>query len=589
MARIAPSEAPAARSSVAGERAELKVTDESLERSERILAVSRLVLAVSALALILVDPREPLFGSRALYLVVAAYIVYSGTLLWLFPYQSLRDWSVSKPILLADVCWYTLIVALSEGGTSLFFLFYLFAICGAAIHWGVGTTVRIAALSAVLYLTGVMTVRWITLGPDFSLYSAHFMRPAYLMLLGYLVGLLGEHELAAKRRLIEVLAIQRESRNRRSQLYMLSGLLKRVANFFSADYLLLQLRMPHGVGLEWEGRRTPAKRFFFRNVPPAAWLPASAGPLSYRLVHSLGNWGRSVECYGPGNPRPRRLTESEEPSFLARSRMRSLISVPVSVPEGFRGRILVGRVHANFTRDDLDFCNTLVDQGAIILDNLILQEKAEELAIAEERARIARDVHDGFVQSLASLDVGLEVCRKLERKNPTRLSVELEEMQKNVKLGYREARRYLDQLREDSASGPDIDTAVAEVVREFRERDDTRIEFSSEARGIPARNGVGFEVLQIVREGLTNIARHAQADNAKVSVSADSDHFEVVILDDGRGFPVAGEKTNGDLPVSAAPWSIRERVEALSGTLWLKSRAGGGSEIRITLPRQDDP
>ena len=61
-------------------------------------------------------------------------------------------------------------------------------------------------------------------------------------------------------------------------------------------------------------------------------------------------------------------------------------------------------------------------------------------------------------------------------------------------------------------------------------------------------------------------------------------HVDVVIQDDGRGFPAAGR--NGDeLPMSSAPWSIRERVESLGGSLSLHSRAGSGSEIRITLPR----
>jgi signal transduction histidine kinase len=560
---------------------------DSTERSERALAVSRFILALSALAIIVLDPRQPLFGSRPLYVIVASYALYSAILLYLFSRQQLRLQAISERVLFADVGWYTLIIALSEGGTSLFYLFYLFTICNAAIHWGARMTMRIAFLCAVLYLGSILAVRRVTLGPDAVLQSAHFIRPTYLVLLGYLVGLIGEHELAAKKRLVEVLALQRMASRSTDPMATLVRSVVRVGHFYEADYLLVQMRMPDGARFEWEGVRSDSGRFVIRDLPTTSWLPASSGPLSYRVAHNFGSWGRVVECYASDESGPDRINESDEPAFLARSRMRSLISVPISAPEGHRGRILVSRARSNYSRQDLDFFRTLVAQGAIILDKLLLRVKAEDLAVAEERARIARDVHDGFVQSLASLDVGLEVCRKLQTKDPEGLAVELEAVQRNVKQGYRDARRYLEQLREHSALGPDVDTAVGEMVRDFRGRGETVVELHTDAEGIPARHGVGRELVQIVREGLSNIARHADAGSALVSVEAGPSAFRLTIKDNGRGFPAAGAAGNGELPISEAPWSIRERVEALGGTLKLRSEAGGGSEIEITLPRRE--
>lgn len=559
---------------------------DSSERSERVLAVSRLILALSAFAIIVLDPRQPLFGSRPLYVIVTSYVLYSAILLYLFSRAQFRPPAISERVLFADVGWYTLIIALSEGGTSLFYLFYLFAICNAAIHWGASMTIRIAVLCAAMYLGGIVAIRRATLGPDMVLHSAHFIRPTYLVLLGYLVGLIGEHGLAVKKRLVEVLALQHEAGRGPNPVTTLVRLVARIGRFFEADYLLLQLRMPDGHRLEWEGGRSAAHRLVIRNLPTISWLPSSSGPLAYRVTHTWGNWGRAVECYGAGEQVPSRIDEGDEPAFLARSRMRSLISVPVEAPEGFRGRILVSRKRSNFSRQDLDFFHTLAAQGAIILDKLLLREKAEDLAVAEERARIARDVHDGFVQSLASLDVGLEVCRKLESKNSEGLASELEAVQRNVKQGYREARRYLEQLREQSALGPDVDTAVGEMVRDFRGRGETTVELHTSAQGIPARHGVGLELIQIVREGLSNIARHADASSALVSVEAGPHAFHLTIKDNGCGFPAAAAGGNGELPLSEAPWSIRERVEALGGTLKLRSETGGGSEIEITLPRE---
>jgi len=122
-------------------------------------------------------------------------------------------------------------------------------------------------------------------------------------------------------------------------------------------------------------------------------------------------------------------------------------------------------------------------------------------------------------------------------------------------------------------------------VREFRRHGDIAVELDADAEGVPARQGVGFEILQIVREGLTNIARHSGARNARICVLAHNGELDVTIRDDGRGFPAATSERDEELPHSVAPWSIRERVDALGGTLHLRSRVGGGSEIRVTLPR----
>jgi signal transduction histidine kinase len=412
------------------------------------------------------------------------------------------------------------------------------------------------------------------------------MRPVYLVLLGYLVGFIGEHELSTKRRLIEMVSMQREVAGRsHSALVTLARSLRHLTRFFGVDYVSLQLRMPQGAAIEWEGTRRPGQRLFLRTTEPTSWSPAAASTMSFRVSHALGNWGRRVEGYKPRSLRPLHVPESDEPGFLSRSRTRSLISVAIRSPDGTRGRLMLGRSHTNFSREDLDFCRTLVTQAAMILDNVVLQSKAEELAVAEERARIARDVHDGFVQSLASLDVGIEVCRRLERKEPARLRIELSDLQRTVKQGYRDARRYLDRLRDRRMQGPDLEEAVRELVREFRRHGDIAVELDADAEGVPARQGVGFEILQIVREGLTNIARHSGARNARICVLAHNGELDVTIRDDGRGFPAATSERDEELPHSVAPWSIRERVDALGGTLHLRSRVGGGSEIRVTLPR----
>ncbi len=562
------------------------LADDSLQRSERTIAAGRVMLAVAAIVITLLNPREPILSTTALYIVLGSYIAYSLWLLWLFTYRADPSEKFAKPILAADIVWSTVIIGVGEGGASPFFLFYFFALCSAAIGFGLKTTMRVAASSAVSYIIGVLIVRRYALGPEFYLHSAHLMRPIYLVLLGYLVGVIGEHELSAKRRLIEMISMQQEADRTRGTSYALVRLFRRILRFFDADYALLQLRPIDAPALDWEGGRSKDGRVpVLRSAEPGSWTNLSAGDLSYRVSHAVGNWGRTVESFPPSGAFPSTLTEAQEPGFLARSRSRSIISVPLSSQDGTRGRLLLGRRSPNFSYDDVSFCRTLAAQAAVVLDNMILQSKAEDLAVAEERARIARDVHDGFVQSLASIDVGIEVCRRTGRRNPDALSTELASLQQTVKQGYREARRYMDLLRDQTPRGPAVSEAIRELVRDFREREDLDIALETDTTDLEAAHGIGFDILQIVREGLTNIARHAHASRASLTVNFENDEVSLTLRDNGAGFPAA--PTNDvmeELPSASAPWSIRERVEALGGRLSIRSGSGQGSELSVRLP-----
>jgi signal transduction histidine kinase len=564
------------------------LADDSLQRSERTIAAGRVMLAVSAIVITLLNPREPILSTTALYIVLGCYIVYSLWLLWIFTYRPHPSETLAKPILAADIVWSTVIVGVGEGGPSPFFLFYFFALCSAAIGFGLRTTLRVAGSSALFYIVAVVIVRRYALGPDFYLHSAHMMRPIYLVLLGYLVGVIGEHELSAKRRLIEMVSMQRETDRTRATSYALARLFRRILRFFDADYALLQLRPIDAPALDWEGSRSTTKRVpILRAAEPGSWTNISAGDLSYRVSHAVGNWGRTVESFHPSGALPRTLSEATEPGFLARSRSRSIISVALSSQEGTHGRLTIGRHSPNFSDDDVSFCRTLTAQATVVLDNLILQAKAEELAVAEERARIARDIHDGFVQSLAAIDVGIEVCRQTGKRTPKALSGELASLQQTVKQGYREARHYMALLRDQTPRGPVVSEAMRDLVREFRERADFDIEFETDLTELEAAHGLGFEVLQILREGLTNILRHANADRAVIAALADNGSIAVTVRDDGVGFPAAPfDKNMHELPNAAAPWSIRERVQALGGHLSVHSGTGQGSELSVRLPME---
>src|SRR5262249_22249613 len=104
------------------------------------------------------------------------------------------------------------------------------------------------------------------------------------------------------------------------------------------------------------------------------------------------------------------------------SSAQALLVAPVLIQHELRGRaIVICEAHREFKRDDLEFLLVLVGQAAANLETVRLQSKAEELAVVEERARIARDLHDGFIQALAGIDLRVEAAKLLLRRDPARV------------------------------------------------------------------------------------------------------------------------------------------------------------------------
>src|SRR5262249_35109831 len=146
----------------------------------------------------------------------------------------------------------------------------------------------------------------------------------------------------------------------------------------------------------------------------------------------------------------------------------TLIAAPVLIQDELRGHALVIREsRRKFTRDDLEFLLLLVGQAAAGFENVRLQVKAEELAVLEERARIARDLHDGFIQSLAGIDLRIEACKVLLQRDPTRVRRELEELHLAVDRGYREVRHYLTVLRAARRAADDLWSTLDRLAEEF--------------------------------------------------------------------------------------------------------------------------
>ena len=204
-------------------------------------------------------------------------------------------------------------------------------------------------------------------------------------------------------------------------------------------------------------------------------------------------------------------------------------------------------------------------------------------AVIEERARLSRELHDGFAQLVAYMLVRLDTVTGLVAANrgPEAMA-ELERMRAVTDDLYQDVRESISELR-TRVSERGLPATVREYVEEYEDRHGitVRLEGEDVARGLPALSA--FQLLRIIQEALANIRKHAGARNAWITFSkSEGDRLQLVIKDDGQGFDPEAAPDPSRKSFGLA--SMRERVESLGGALTLESQPGLGTRVTVAIP-----
>ena len=206
-------------------------------------------------------------------------------------------------------------------------------------------------------------------------------------------------------------------------------------------------------------------------------------------------------------------------------------------------------------------------------------EKAREA----ERQRIAADFHDGPLQSFISFQMRLEIIRKVLVRDPAVAASEIEQLQQLAKSQVNELRTFMRSMRPVDVEGT-LNGTLHRVVEQFQKDSGITASFVSAEFLDPSEPEVSLELLQIVREALYNVQKHASATRVAVSAERSNNALEIVIEDNGHGFPFSGRYSLEELELlRLGPTSIKRRVRTLGGDLTLDSRPGQGAGLRIRL------
>ena len=216
----------------------------------------------------------------------------------------------------------------------------------------------------------------------------------------------------------------------------------------------------------------------------------------------------------------------------------------------------------------------------LINENTRLSEQAQELAVLQERQRLARELHDSVSQTLYGIALGMRTARTLLRHKPDKLAELLDNMHAQAERGLTEMRTLIFELRPEELVTEGLVTALKKVVAAVETRYGLRI--AVELGQEPALSFMAKEALyRIAQEALHNIVKHARVNSAKLRLSEGEDVAGVVLAvsDDGVGF-----NPTQSFPGHLGLQSMRERLARLRGTLEIISSSGQGTQIRATVP-----
>jgi signal transduction histidine kinase len=259
-----------------------------------------------------------------------------------------------------------------------------------------------------------------------------------------------------------------------------------------------------------------------------------------------------------------------------------------------RDRQLIGTLNIyslgsphHFSSDQLDLLQGLADQAAQAIDSARLRQQASQLVVLEERARLARELHDSVTQSLYSLTLLAEGRQRLIRSGQVdNIADTFLEMGEIAQQALKEMRLLVYELRPPKLEQEGLLGALHQRLATVEKRAGLEARLLAEdVVDLPAPIEEGL--YKIAQEALNNSLKHAAATSITVRLGTDDQGLALEIADNGRGFDVsAGPNHQGGLGFA----SMRERVERLGGVLEVHSTPGQGTTVRVRLPtKRGDP
>ncbi|HEX4799955.1 MAG TPA: histidine kinase [Sphingomicrobium sp.] len=523
------------------------------------IALGRLLLAALFLVAILIDINQPAKAPVATYALLLGYVVFAATIVAVTWKNWWLDARLAGPAHGVDIVLFTVVVFVTEGYTSPYFIFFIFLLLAPAIRWGWRETALTAILVTLLYLVvGLVTA---TSHEQFELYR-FVIRTSQLVIVSLILIWFGVNgwrpDLSVGGELLSEPSLDKSP--------LETGL--RAA--------MLGIGAARGAIVWRERGQSEAKAYTIENgvlteseLKKVALTAAQTGPFLYDLPRNRAlarDAQRNLRALSPRDAIPRdtrvKLALSEG------------LTVALHVDTG-EGQIFLEEVR-DLSLDHIDLGQQLGVNVAAHIQRHSLLRAVEESAEARSRLNLARDLHDSVVQFLAGAAFRLEAMKRSALSGRA-LGPELNELKELVLEEQGELRSFITAMR----GGSEI--ALRDLIRDLQALADrlsrhwnVECDLSATPADMMIPTQLHLDAHQLMREAVANAVRHAGAKSIRIACAAARNTLRLDFVNDGADFPSFGDRLE-------PPESLKERVEQAGGALEL-SRGMDVTKLSISLP-----
>ncbi len=226
----------------------------------------------------------------------------------------------------------------------------------------------------------------------------------------------------------------------------------------------------------------------------------------------------------------------------------------------------------------------VADSAALAVENARLYAQAHGLAIAEERGRLAQEIHDTLAQGLTAISLQLDLADSYLPGEPEKAVHNVQRALDLTRDNLNQARRSVLDLRAADVHHMSLPDAVARLIRRLEQDSSIRFAFSND--GLSSRLSARIEVglLRMLEEALENARKHSQATDIAIDIQADGTTVTLIVNDNGIGFDPARFSPADHSHPGFGLFGIRERARMLGGSLEITSAPDTGTELRVVVP-----
>jgi signal transduction histidine kinase len=577
-----------------------------IRRAERWLATARVALTIAAESALWMEPVRGFVYSRWLYWLLTVYLAHAVVVMLLVRFRSQSTTAFRLVVHAADIVWPVLISLFATAQHGPFFLFFVFVMAAAAYRWGLWETVGTAATAVALLEVEAYAVRaglepvvdrWLRvvhmprLGMSVRELDPQqlFMTSVYLIVLGFLLGYMSENQKKVRAERAVIMRVLSSTRVEAGLTGTMQQILGEVMSIYGASrvlsasqeansYRVFLAEVTRGVegseALRWREALPESEKVYLFESPADA-IYASRTSKGFHTV-LLDRDGARLREVGTGFLDALERVEKFD----------AMVSVALVFGTEWSGRVFVFDPQMmGQPEEELRFLQEFAQQVGPAIYNVYLMRRLRERAGALERARFARELHDGAIQSLIAVEMQLDVLRRQSGAQAPVVNAELGRIQKLLREEVLKLRELMQAMKSFAVNADRLLGFISDTVERFRRETGIAAEFVSELERVDLAQKVCRELARIVQESLVNVRKHSGAHHVLVRLAQRAGNLQLTVEDDGKGFSFSGRLSDAELETTGkGPAVIRERVRLLAGELAIESTPGHGARLEVRIP-----